>query len=408
MGKNPAYDHRASRRPAIASIAPLLALAILAPMPAAAQPGFGTLAKFYGQDGCDRGADGLDRGKLTFDAQGAAYGTTLFGGSEGGGTIFRLRPGSHQVAVLFSFGMQDSGFVEPNAGLVFDAAGGLWGTTIAGGTAGSGSLFRFDPETGEAQDIYSFHGERDGERPNGALVRGPDGVLYGTTQAGGAQGGGTIFRLDTHTGAERVLYAFGGGERAGRLPLSGLKADAAGRLIGTLNEGGAQAGGQIYRFDPATSELAVLHEFRPRFGAAPIGGLTMDGAGNVYGVTQFGGAANAGVVFRLDTGSQDYLVLHGFAGGPTDGAEPRSVAFDGHSALYGVTARGGSLGYGTLFRLALSSPGYAVLANLSGLHAGGEPADQPAFHAGRLYGMTTIGGARPRYHGCGTVFRYTP
>src|ERR1700693_3503348 len=168
--------------------------------------------------------------------------------------------------------------------------------------------------------LYSFKGGADGSAPAAGLVRDAAGNLYGTTLGGGTSGEGTAFKLDT-TGAETTLHSFGF-RSDGRIPLGGLIRDAAGNLYGTASEGGASGQGTVFKLDRTGAET-VLHIFTGSSGdgALPGGDLVRDAAGNLYGTTYAGGASDMGTVFRLETTGTE-TVLYSFRGKPLDGAHP--------------------------------------------------------------------------------------
>jgi uncharacterized repeat protein (TIGR03803 family) len=194
--------------------------------------------------------------------------------------------------VLHRFTGNDGSF--PEAGLVRDAAGNLYGTTLNGGdqncSGGCGSVFKLD-KTSKETILYSFTGGSDGEYPNAGLVRDEAGNLYGTTVAGGVSGTGcpeyttcgVVFKLDT-TGKETVLYTFTGGADGGT-SYARLVRDSAGNLYGTTAGGGAFASGVVFKLD-ATGHETVLHTFTGGAdGGLPYAGLVRDSAGNLYGAT---------------------------------------------------------------------------------------------------------------------------
>jgi len=181
---------------------------------------------------------------LLQDGQGNLYGTTYFGGAHGHGTVFEVtRTGTEKVLHSFAAGADGAG---PFAGLVRDTAGNLYGTTIFGGTSGHGTVFKITP-TGEEKVLHSFGAEPDGANPYALLVLDEQGNLYGTTYAGGAHGQGTVFEV-TKTGTEKVLYSFGGTHGAN--PYAALVRDTQGNLYGTTYAGGAHGQGTVFKLTP--------------------------------------------------------------------------------------------------------------------------------------------------------------
>jgi uncharacterized repeat protein (TIGR03803 family) len=217
--------------------------------------------------------------------------------------LFKVKTGGGET-VLHSFDGADG--AVPYAGLVRDAAGNLYGTTVGGGASGNGVVFKLDT-TGHETVLHSFAGyPTDGASPYvGFLLRDTAGNLYGNTFYGGAFGDGVVFKLDT-TGMETILYTFTGSKDGGN-PYRALLPNTAGTLWGTTFYGGtspcgSQGCGVVFRLG-TTGHETVLHSFAgsPTDGAFPDAALVRDAAGNLYGTTVFGGAAGCGVIFKLDT-----------------------------------------------------------------------------------------------------------
>jgi len=310
------------------------------------------------------GADGgFPLGGLLRDAKGVLYGTTRSGGDLGNGTVFRLA--GTKETVLHSFSVEPDG-AEPAGGLVRDDAGNLYGTTVSGGAFASGIVFRID-RTGVETVLYNFCSEgncADGATPAAGVIRDAAGNLYGTTVHGGASvlGNGTVFKLDTN-GVETVLHSFSGGEDGGS-PQAALVRDAAGNLYGTTTFGGdlncnsALGCGTVFKLDTNLKEI-VLHAFTGgNDGALLFGSLVLDAAQNLYGTAEINGPAGYGTVFRLSKNG-GLTVLHSF--NDQDGAFPQAGllldALDGRHIIYGTTESGGDLncggggGCGTVFAL---------------------------------------------------------
>jgi uncharacterized repeat protein (TIGR03803 family) len=303
---------------------------------------------------------------LVRDAKGNLYGTTIGGGEDspcgdgpGCGTVFKLDPTGKET-VLHSFPSFVGDGLWPYAGLRRDKKGNLYGTTYGGGVAactfGCGTVFKID-RNGVYTILYSFTGTGgDGEWPSSRLIGDGAGNFYGTTVVGGLYGNGTVFKLDTATNEETVLYSFTGVFGDGKDPLAGLVRDANGNLYGTTYEGGVYNHGMVFKLD-ATGKETVLHSFNGKGGTTPFyGDLVLDKAGNLYGTTQNGGALNAGTVFKVSSTTGKETVLHSFKG--SDGAYPwAGLVEDGKGNFYGTTTEGGDLncnppsGCGTVFKL---------------------------------------------------------
>jgi uncharacterized repeat protein (TIGR03803 family) len=270
-------------------------------------------------------SDGFDPIGVVRDEQGNLYGTTGLGGEAGGcygygcGIVFKLDPAGKET-VLYTFkGGADGGY--PSGPIVRDAAGNLYGETAYGGDLscyppyGCGTVFKLDP-AGKETVFHRFTGTGgDGEHPWAGLVADNKGNLYGATVEGGTgpnctsaeNGCGTVFKVD-RTGKETVLHSFTG-SGADFPPNASLALDEKGNIYGTTPNGASQncgsGCGAVYMLNPAGKET-ILHEFvGGTEGATPLGGVTLDSAGNIYGTTALGGdlacnnGAGCGTVFKL-------------------------------------------------------------------------------------------------------------
>jgi len=342
------------------------------------------------------------------DAAGNLYGTTQYGGAKGGfGAVFQF-DAKGKESVLHSFaGTPDA--EDPYSGLTRDKAGNFYGTTLYGGTQGGfGTIFKLRP-SGKETILHSFAGTPDGEDPRSVLVRDAAGNLYGTTQYGGTMGGfGTIFKLDAK-GKLTLLHSFAG-TPDGEDPYSGLLRDQAGNLYGTTEYGGTGGGfGTVFKLN-AKGKLTLLHSFAGTpDGENPLAGLLRDAAGNLYGTTQYGGTNGGyGTVFRLNAKGK-LTLLHSFAGMP-DGQNPYSrLIQDAAGNFYGTTFYGGTSGYGTVFKLDTSRK-LTILHSFNDAPDGAHPiAGLILDSAGNLYGTASDGGDLScGFSGCGTIFKITP
>ena len=309
------------------------------------------------------GSDGgFPLGGLVRNAKGDLYGTTRSGGDLGNGSVFRLT--GTKETVLHSFSVAPDG-AGPAGGLVLDDAGNLYGTTLEGGAFASGIVFKID-KTGAETILYNFCSVgncADGTTPSAGVIRDAAGNLYGTTVHGGAfgvEGNGTVFKLDTN-GVETVLHSFSGGADGG-MPQAALIRDSDGNLFGTTTFGGdlncnpTLGCGTVFKLDTNLRET-VLHAFTGRHdGALLFGSLVADAAQNLYGTAEINGAAGYGTVFRLSK-SGKLTVLHSF--NDQDGAFPQSGLLLDGTRIFGTTESGGDLncnggeGCGTVFALTL-------------------------------------------------------
>ena len=242
---------------------------------------------------------------LIMDSAGNLYGTTSSGGANGDGTVFKISATGTET-VLHSFAGLPSDGRKANAGLTMDSAGNL-STTEAGGLGAYdfGTVFKISVD-GTESILFSFSGV-DGGEPEAGLIMDSAGNLYGTTSSGGTATlltSGEVFKISP-AGAETVLHFFTGGITPaitdGGYPRAGLIIDSAGNLYGTTSLGGANDEGTVFKISAAGS-LSILHSFAGATtdGNEPLGGLIVDSAGNLYGTSAVGGANDAGTAFKIN------------------------------------------------------------------------------------------------------------
>lgn len=269
---------------------PVVLLAALLTMPSGWTQTYTVLYSFTG------GTDGaFPEAGLIQDSAGNLYGTASYGSNQAG-SVFKLSR-SGKFKVLHTFGTVNADGARPFAGLVQDSAGNLYGTTFAGGIYGQGTVFQLT-KNGKYRVLYNFSGYNDGGQPFAPLTLDASGNLYGTTYSGGdfadcGGGCGLVFKLDAN-GNETVLYSFSPFE-GGQQPTSGVVFDSAGNLFGTTPYGGDLGCGDptysgcgvVFKID-ANGNESVFHTFEYFFGDSP-GTLTLDANGNFLGTTGFGG-----------------------------------------------------------------------------------------------------------------------
>ncbi len=333
---------------------------------------------------------------ITAGGDGNLYGTTSYGGANGGGTVFRLSTTGAE-STLYSFhsvsgsGSCPDGSV-PSAALVKGPDGNFYGTTAAGGancnrtSTPAGTVFRITPD-GALTTLYSFCSTggdacTDGAQPVGSLVVGSDGELYGTTSLGGVSSLGSIFRISTD-GQFTRLYSFCATGAPicpdGVGPQAGLVLGQDGNFYGTTVSDGDNGGGTVFSITPA-GQLTTLYSFCDigtslscPDGSYPMSGLVQGTDGNFYGTTSAGGAhiaggtslsrTTGGTVFSI-TADGTLSTLHSFCADNAcaDGSQPLGGLYaDADGNLYGTTNQGGSAGTssgasqrnnGTIFRIA--------------------------------------------------------
>ncbi len=346
--------------------------------------------------------------------------------------VFSFGQAAPRLTTLYSFGSFPDQGIDPQAGVVFDKTGNLYGTTSVGGISGNGILFELSPpavagDLWTVNVLHSFHGSPDGKVPESRLIVASTGKLFGTTLQGGANDMGTAFASlpPASPGALRtgkVIYSFGNFPGDGVNPNAGLLA-AHQSLYGVTFGGGATGRGTVFQLTPPADPTGawtetILYSFTGSGDAAfPSSDLVMDESGNLYGTTTLGGANNLGAVFELSppaVAGDPWIetVVHSFNG--TDGTLPAGrLQFDASGALYGTTDGGGTNQEGTVFKLAPpAGPGGSwtetVLYNFSGGIDGGNPqAGVTMDKKGRLYGAASTGGSGGPDFG-GVVFVLDP
>ena len=349
-----------------------------------------TLASFNGTDG------EYPYAGLIMDSSGNLYGTTVQGGGgpSDDGTVFELAKGSGTITTLASFNGTDG--ETPYGGLVVDSSGNLYGTAYYGGASGDGTVFELAHGSGTITALASFNGT-DGANPDAALVMDSSGNLYGTASEDGASKDGTVFELHHGSGTITMLASFNGTD--GELPLGALIIDSSGNLYGTADLGGESGGdGTVFELANGGGQITTLAVFNGTTqGAAPDGALLMDSSGNLYGTASQGGASKDGTVFELAQGSGTITTLASFNG--TDGSLPSAgLIMDSTGSLYATTYYGGASGHGTVFELAQGSGTITTLASFNG--SGQAPcAGVIMDSSGNLYGTTNLGGGSSDWHG---------
>jgi uncharacterized repeat protein (TIGR03803 family) len=346
---------------------------------------FKTLIIFNGTNG----ATPVDT-PLVQGTNGNLYGTTLGGGSHGSGTVFEITLAG-KLTTLYSFCSQSNcaDGSGPYGGLVLGRDGNFYGTTSQGGADGvSGTVFRIKPG-GTLTTLHSFNGA-DGAAPRAPMILATDGNFYGITQNGGPIfNAGTIFKI-TPTGTLTTLHSLGSGD--GSFANGPLVQGADGNFYSTTEMGGAHGFGTIFKITPSGS-FTTFYSFDSTDGSAPACGLVLAADRNLYGTTYQGGSNNTcpngcGTVFKITT-KGTLTTLHNFDS--TEGANPIAAliqATDGN--FYGTTYAGGTANWGTVFKI---TPSGTVKTLHSFAGSDGAQPYGPVTQAtsGNLYGTAYIG-----------------
>lgn len=270
----------------------------------------------------------------------------------------------------------------------------LYGISYSGGSAGFGTIYSMNLDGTGYTILHNFAGApADGKNPSGGLVV-AGGKLYGTTFTGGASDKGTVFVIDTDGNNFAILHSFTGGPADG-LNGQGVLVVTEGKLYGTTVNGGLGGNGMAYSMDLDGNNYLVLHHFAGGF----TDGRTANGAlllldGKLYGTTMLGGSSFLGTVYVMNLDGTGYSLLHQFAGGAGDGATPNTSPVSyANGKLFGVTLGGGVANTGTLYSMNLDGSGFLVHHSfLGGATDGRTPQWELFYNLGHWYGLTTSGG----------------
>lgn len=366
---------------------------------------FTTIIEFSGSSGLTRGAV---PNEILQAADGSLYGTTQAGGTHDAGTMYKCTPVLPPLVTLLSTLVDFSGTTAaprgdtPVGALVSDGSGNFYGVTQVGGSGGFGTVFKVNVGILNLITFTSFFdftgkiGTRPGDHPAAGLFL-SGGVLYGTTQFGGASDEGTVFKITTGNSGFTSLQQFD--DTNGAEPLGALVLGSDGALYGTTSSGGANGNGTIFSVSPSTSNsLITRHTFTDEDGDVPTAGVIVGATGDFIGTTSAGGPGGNGEVFVYGNPSY-FQILTGFS--TTAGWRPAGTpAFDATgNSIYQPMALGGDSGAGTLLKVDAGTP--AVVATF-GDPLGEEPDGSLRLLSGGLFGTTKSGGNANR----GTIYRY--
>ena len=341
---------------------------MMAGMGAAQAANLTTLVSFTNTTGLYKGSD--PQAGLIIDSLGNLYGTTLGGGTFGAGTVFKLAKGAtnYTFSTLATFNNGTGIGSAPFGGLYADATGNLYGTTAYGGPTAlsDGNVFKLTKSGSNytLSTLAYFTGTgpgRNGNSPTGTLIADSSGNLFGTTNHGGTTGYGTAFELVKASGyAVSTLATFS--DATGGNLFAGLIADSSGNLFGTTNSaGGANTYGTVFELVKASGyAITTLASFTNGNGANPYAGLISDSLGNLYGTTYDGGSTGFGTVFELIKASGYALSTLATFTSATGKNPDGGLIMDSAGNLFGTTDVGGSSNDGTVFELVKGASGYTL------------------------------------------------
>lgn len=337
------------------------------------------------------------KGHLVQGKDSVLYGITYGGGTYGYGTIFKITT-SGSFSVLRHFNKTADGG-QSYSSLVEGRDGNLYGLTYYGGTYGYGTLFKIT-KAGVFTVLRHLNGTTDGGYPQGDIIQGSDGNIYGSCYSGGSKGNGTIFKMTTG-GVYTVLRNLAASTDGGN-PYGVLYQNSDGVLYGLNRTGGAYTSGTAFKIT-TVGAFTLLHSFSPATeGGTPNGGFVKGNDGNFYAMLNTGGQYGFGTAFRM-TSAGTVTVLVPFNGAKNGNTPMESLLKAKDSAYYGTTSVGGTYGHGTIFKICAGVT--TTLYSFNRSVSGGVPLGSLIQAAdGNFYGTTSEGGIS----GYGTIFRITP
>jgi len=366
------------------------------------------------------GVGGGPSGSLISDSAGNLYGVA---GSNSEGAVYELIPssgGMWTLKILYEFKDLSDGI--PTAGLITDASGNLYGTCLFGGTSYYGTVYelkRISNGTWRKQVLHNFVSDgKDGNYPGATLIFDKAGNLYGTTQEGGLKNVGVVFELTPYSGGggwkEKILYSLPYKQKYWNVTNHPLTMDSAGNLYGVNGVGGANDVGYVFKLAPTSSgrwTFTTLYSFGLGSGpgpSVPFSGVVFDSVGNLNGVTALGGTEGYGAVYQLSPSADGTWAERNIVDFPSScspACKPESeIMIDSGGNIFGTTPFNSGIAYQV-------SPNGDGTWSLSALHQFGSGNDGADLGAGvlldvsgHLYGTTLVGGTAGR----GTVFEITP
>ena len=376
----------------------LAGLSAMVALPAQAGPTIKSIAEFIGSGTLSSYGNGTEpRNGVILDSSGNIFGTAYYGGDNNRGTVYEVVKGTNTIKALTSFG-GDSPGAYPAGNIAMDGGGNIYGTTESGGKANLGIIYKLASGTSTVTTLATFDRGKYGASAVG-LVSDGSGNLYGGIYYAGPSDHSAVYELLNGSSAVTTLATFSSIDE-----ISALTLDGSGNIFGTTHVGGAlndrnsYGNGSIFEIAKGSGTVTTLASFNGTNGYSPVGGITFDSDGNMFGTTTLGGAFNKGTIFEFAKGSTAITALASFT--MDTGLSVVGVTLDSAGNIFGTTPYGGPSGLGTVYELVKGGSAITTLASFNGANGGGPFAQVTLDGRGNLYGTTIRGGT----YGGGTVF----
>jgi uncharacterized repeat protein (TIGR03803 family) len=339
---------------------------------------------------------------LNIQAQDFFWGLTAAGGQNSSGIIYRTQSDGTGLTVIHSFNVANSGAFYPSGAMIRTPNGKLYGTTTGGGANGKGTIFEVIISSQSVSTKFSFNGTN-GQSPWGAMVMSGNGKLYGLTVDGGSSGLGTVYEFDPETGT-CVKKADFDGTAKGAHPWGSMVLASNGKFYGMTLQGGANDNGVLFEFDPTSGILTKKKDFSSIGISGVFGTLCPASNGKFYGVGETGGTSDRGTIFEYDVTTSQLVKVYDFTSS-TVGDHPEGSLIEGTSGkLHGTTYFGGTQNLGVLYEYDLTAKTVTKKVDFTGANGASPNSSLMKAANGKLYGVTSAGGSA----GKGVLFEYNP
>ncbi len=339
---------------------------------------------------------------LPLSAQVQLWGVSDNGGTDGIGTAFNLLDDGTGFTVANNFRNRPDG-ASPQAGLTAGADGLLYGVTSTGGANGAGTIYSFHNLLGVVK-LFDFDQALHGSGARTDLVEIAPGTFVGANSQGGENGIGTLFQFSLQNGLT-VLHHFDGAQ-TGSTPRGNLAYNAnTGTIYGSCVNGGSNSFGCIFSYAQGTG-LQVLHHFAgDNGGSFPQGGLCLGADSKLYGTTQFGGTQSQGAIFSIEPTGSNYQIIYSLQTQTADGRYPFGALLEaGPGTFLGTCSEGGASGAGTIFSITADGTFTRLRSLVTGSNGSFPKSGLTPSGDGNYYGVCEFGGS----NGFGTFYRITP